>query len=147
MATADGQGLRGLGHTRMLGSVGVLTLSGCASDRLQVMGGSAGQMEDLLTYQHCQEDPSTCTQLQFYQAGLTSTIPTTIGLLTALTSLVLQFNALKVPHLSPSFPLAAVSLDSAPGEVVEPGCGQTATLCTHFTMTHCAPLLTHPLHP
>jgi len=63
---------------------------------LQVMGGSSGEMDDLLTYQHCQQEVSSCTSLQFYQAGLTSTIPTTIGLLTALTNLVLQFNFLKV---------------------------------------------------
>jgi len=63
----------------------------------QVMGGSSGEMDDLLTYQHCQQEVSSCTSLQFYQAGLTSTIPTTIGLLTALTNLVLQFNFLKGP--------------------------------------------------
>jgi hypothetical protein len=70
------------------------------------MRGSSGEMDDLLTYTHCQEEVSSCTSLQFYQAGLTSTIPTTIGLLTALTNLVLQFNALRVRagSTSPSLP-------------------------------------------
>lgn len=55
----------------------------------------AATIEDRAEYQACQANPSTCEELSIrFDRSLTSTIPTEIGRLTALTNLRLYENAL-----------------------------------------------------